>query len=74
MIGIIFREFSNDWKIFFQWLEKSGRFFQWLEKKFPMVGKFLGWQVVHGGNEFPLGCRIGEEEWGVKRQVCRFFA
>jgi hypothetical protein len=31
-------EFSNDWKVFFQWLENSGRFsndwkifFQWLE-------------------------------------------
>ena len=22
------REFSNDWKVFFQWLEKMGRFFQ----------------------------------------------
>ena len=25
MIGKIFREFSNDWKKSFQWLEKSGR-------------------------------------------------
>ena len=31
MIGKIFAVFSNDWKIFFQWLENSGDFFQWLE-------------------------------------------
>ena len=36
------RRFSNDWKIFFQWLEKMARFFQRLEKffgSFPMIGK-----------------------------------
>jgi hypothetical protein len=35
-------KFSNDWKLFFQWLENSGRFFQRLEKifgSFPMIGK-----------------------------------
>ncbi len=37
-------EFSNDWKIFFQWLENLDRFFQRLEKisgGFPMIGKIF---------------------------------
>ena len=49
MIGKIFRDFSNDWKKFFQWLENSAGFsndwkksFQWLENFFPMGGKFSG--------------------------------
>ena len=42
MIGKNFREFSNDWKIFFQWLENPGRFFQWLEKSFQWVENFWG--------------------------------
>ena len=38
------REFSNDWKIFFQWLEKMAGFFQRLENffcGFQMIGKIF---------------------------------
>ena len=38
-------KFSNDWKIFFQWLEKMAQIFQRLEKffgSFPMIGKIFG--------------------------------
>ncbi|MBR3582398.1 MAG: hypothetical protein IKO01_03015 [Kiritimatiellae bacterium] len=52
-------EFSNDWKLFFQWLENFGRFFQWLEKFFPMVGK--------SGPVFPMIGKLFSNGWKTGR-------